>query len=93
MRLFQTPQHVADDSAQLGNGSHCRGSRSQLVTHPLPIDTVEERVEMRLVDDSPHLVERLEASFDALRLLRGNGDRDLHQHDGDQRGDTEAQQN
>ena len=66
MRLAEPREHVADYRAQLSRRPRSLGLRPQLPRHRVPVETVQRRVEVRVADDPPRGVERL----DALRRLR-----------------------
>ena len=71
MRLTEAAEHVADHRAQFARRAGGLGLRPQLSRHRVPVDAVQRLVEMRVADDPPRGVERL----DALRRLR-SGPRD-----------------
>jgi hypothetical protein len=60
VRLAQSGEHPSDYSAQLILVIDFGGNGAQLVPHTKPINAVERRVEVGLVDYAPCRIERLE---------------------------------
>ena len=76
MRLTEPAEHVADHRAQLAGRARGLGLRPQLFRHRVPVDAVHRLVEMRVANDPPRRVERL----DTLRRLRAGARRGCRGH-------------
>ena len=60
VRLPEPAEHLADDGPQLAGVAGRERARPQLGAHGVPVDAVHLRVEVRVADDFPRRVERVD---------------------------------